>query len=84
MKIIHWTSNEPPTGFEYGPTPTDFGVGRAAYKFDGDNLLLTIYRGDYIIEHDNGEWERLEQFTGISRDKVVRLLKEAGISEKEV
>jgi hypothetical protein len=86
LKLIHWTSDTPPAGFAYGPTPTDFGAGRAAYKYNmaTGELMDVIYRGDYIIQHNNGEIERLEHWLGIPLSKVIELLRETGVDEEEI
>lgn len=85
MKLIHWTGDNPPAGFAYGPPPTDFGVGRAAYKYDAAGKLTdVVYRGDYLIQHNSGDIERLEAYIGIPLEKVLELLRETGISEEEI
>jgi hypothetical protein len=88
MKIEFWDQGDPPPGFELGQIPTDFGVGRAAYKWretqpgekscfeHGKMLELTIWRGDAIITHADGKQERLGHSSMFHGHEVFKLLQE--------
>lgn len=90
MRIVIWDkSYEPPTGYEYGPVPTDFGVGRAAYKWEPGikeprKLLHTIYRGGGFIERSDGSLRNLGHFTKFDSKEVLELLEEVAHDGLEI
>ena len=93
MTLTYFTGpRDLPAGYEYGPTPTDFGAGRAAYKWSAPDapctchakhpwhnrcLVQTIYEGDVLITLENGELIRLSQTGTYPTSVVLTLLRDA-------
>lgn len=90
MKLIIWDKDyNPPKGFEYGPNPTDFGVGRAAYLWEdpkpgevsifssGKMMRLAIYRGGGHLEFADGRKQEFPIYHGIFGAKLIGLLETA-------
>jgi hypothetical protein len=97
VRIQVWDRGDPPAGYELGEPPTDFGVGRAAYKWrdarPGDQPILVkgarildsvLYRGDALLTHADGRTERISDGRKFNAEEVIGLLREAVANGLEV
>lgn len=94
MKLKIWKDGDPPAGFKLGPVPTDFGAGRAAYKWRdaimpyelneanvrGRILEATIYRGEMYIERQDGSIQPISQWHNYTLKELIGLMKEVAFS----